>query len=75
MNSFTQKDKSLWRVGKDDYKKFMSIRLSRKTNALSYLFGLLFTAIIILPSTFIIFQIVELYWFHQSIFLHFQNIL
>ena len=71
MNSFTEKDKSLWRTGKDDYKKFMSVRLSRKTNALSYLFGLLFTAVIILPFTFIIFQIVELYWFSYKTMLLF----
>lgn len=67
MNSLTpEKEKSLWRTGKDDYKKFMNIRLSRKTNALSFLFGMIFTAIIILPSTFIIFQVVELFWFSRK---------
>ena len=66
MNSpLTSKEKSLWRTGRDDHKKFMKIRLSRKTNVVSFLMGILLTAIIILPYTFIIFQIVELYWFSR----------
>lgn len=75
MNSpITEKDKSLWRIGKEDHKKFMSIRLSRKTNILSFLFGILFTAIIILPFTFIIFQVVELYWFSRRTMVLFLSI-
>ena len=75
MNSpLTKKEKSLWRVGKDDYKKFMSIRLSRKTNILSFLLGILFTAIIILPYTFLIFQIVELFWFSRQTLILFLSI-
>ena len=65
-NMITPKEKPLWRTGRDDHKKFMSIRLSRKTNIVSFLFGILLTAIIILPSTFIIFQVVELFWFSRS---------
>ena len=66
MNSpLTSKEKSLWRTGRDDHKKFMKIRLSRKTNVVSFLMGILLTAIISLPYTFIIFQIVELYWFSR----------
>ena len=75
MNSpLTKKEKSLWRVGKDDYKKFMSIRLSRKTNILSFLFGILFAAIIVLPYTFLIFQIVELFWFSRQALILFLSI-
>ena len=75
MNSpITKKEKSLWRTGKDDYKKFMSIRLSRKTNILSFLFGILITAIIILPFTFIIFQVVELFWFSRQTMILFLSI-
>ena len=51
MNSpIAQKEKSLWRTGKDDHKKFMSIRLSRKTNIVSFLFGIIFAAIIVYQS-------------------------
>ena len=75
MNSpITKKEKSLWRTGKDDYKKFMSIRLSRKTNILSFLFGILITAVIILPFTFIIFQVVELFWFSRQTLILFLSI-
>ena len=72
MNSpLTHKEKSLWRAGKDDHKKFMKIRLSRKTNIVSFLLGILFAAIIILPFTFLIFQVVELYWFSRRTLLFF----
>ena len=75
MNSpMSRKDKSLWRTGKDDYKKFMGIKLSRKTNIVSFLFGLIFTAIIILPFTFVLFQIVELFWFSRQTLLLFLSI-
>ena len=73
-NPVTHRDKSLWRTGKDDHKKFMSIRLSRKTNIVSFLLGILFTAIIILPSTFIVFQVVEIYWFSRRALVLFLSI-
>ena len=60
MNSTVEK--SLWRTGKDDYKKLMSIKLKAKTNILSFLLGLLFTAIIIFPVACLVFQFIELYW-------------
>ena len=65
-NTLVPKEKSLWKAGRDDYKKFMKIRLSRKSNIISFLFGILLTAIIVLPFTFVIFQIVELYWFSRK---------
>ena len=65
-NTLVEKEKSLWKTGRDDYKKFMKIRLSRKSNIVSFLFGILLTAIIVLPFTFVIFQIVELYWFSRK---------
>ena len=73
-NMLPQKEKSLWKTGRDDHKKFMSIRLSRKTNIVSFLFGLLLTAIIILPFTFIIFQFVEMYWFSRKTMVFFLAI-
>lgn len=59
-------ERSLWRQGKEDYKKFMNAKLSRRSNGVSFLMGLVFAAIIILPFTFIVAQIIELYWYNRS---------
>lgn len=67
-------EKGLWRTGKDDYKKLMSIKLSRKTNFLSFTFGLLFTAIIIFPIACVVFQVIELYWFSRQTIVLFLTI-
>ena len=72
MNSTVEK--SLWRTGKDDYKKLMSIKLKAKTNILSFLLGLLFTAIIIFPVACLVFQFIELYWFSRDTIVLFLTI-
>ena len=67
-------EKGLWRTGKEDYKKLMSIKLGRKTNALSFFLGLLFTAIIIFPIACVVFQVIELYWFSRQTIVLFLTI-
>ncbi len=59
-------NKSLYRIGKDDYKAFMNIRFSKKSNFVSFFFGILFAAIIIFPFACVIFELVELYWFTRK---------
>lgn len=68
------KDKSLWRTGKDDYKKFLSIKLSRKSNLVSFLLGILFTCMIIFPIACVVFQVIELYWFSRKTLVFFLAI-
>ena len=58
--------KSLRQIGKEDTKKFGNLHLSRKTNFLTFFIGILFTAILILPTAILIFEIVELYWYNQK---------
>ena len=68
------KDKSLWRTGKDDYKKFLSIKLSKKSNLVSFLFGILFTCVLVFPIACVVFQVIELYWFSRKSLLFFLAI-
>ena len=58
--------KSLWKIGKEDNKKFARLRFNRKTNILTFLIGLLFTAILLIPISVFVFEIVELYWYNQK---------
>lgn len=67
-------EKSLWRTGKDDYKKLLSIKLKAKTNIVSFLLGILFTALIIFPVSCVIFQFIELYWFSRDTIVLFLTI-
>ena len=67
-------EKSLWRTGKYDYKKLVGIKFSFKTNLLSFLFGLLFTAVIIFPIACVVFQVIQLYWFSNKSIVIFLSI-
>ena len=58
--------KSLWRRGKEANKIFYKIKFNKKTNILSFLLGILFTAIIILPFAVLLFELVELYWYNEK---------
>ena len=57
---------SYHKYGKKQYKKFVEIKLKKKTNIVSFLLGILFTAIIVFPFAFLLFKIIELYWFKSS---------
>lgn len=66
-NSITNekpRQKNLWRTGKDEYKKFMSIKLKKSTSLLSFIFGILLTAIVVLPVVWFVFEIIEIYWYN-----------
>ncbi len=60
----TPRENSLWKEGKEQYKKFMNIKLKRMTSALSFIFGILLTAVIVLPVVWVIFEIIEIYWYN-----------
>lgn len=57
---------SLWKYGKKEFKRFMNIKLKRKTSTLSFLYGILLTAIPLLPIAWILFELVEIFWFEPS---------
>ena len=52
--------------GKKEYKRFMNIKIKRKTSILSFLYGILLTAIPILPIAWFLFELVEIFWFQPS---------
>ena len=72
MNSQIQK--SLWRTGKDDYKKLMKVKLSKKSNFWSFFLGIIFTAIVVFPMACVVFQVIELYWFSRQTIILFLSI-
>lgn len=67
MQNNLRSNKSLWSFGRSEFKRFMGIKLKRKTNIISFLFGILFTAIPILPLGWILFELVEIFWFNPSV--------
>ena len=44
----------------------MNIKIKRKTSILSFLYGILLTAIPILPIAWFLFELVEIFWFQPS---------
>ena len=65
MNSL-QPNKGLWRRGKDATKAFYKVKLSKKTNFITFFMGMLLTAILVIPFAFLLFEVVELYWYNQK---------
>ena len=64
-NNLKSRD-GLWTFGKKEYKRFMHIKIKRKTSILSFLYGILLTAIPILPIAWFLFELVEIFWFQPS---------
>ena len=64
-NNLKSRD-GLWTFGKKEYKRFMNIKIKRKTSILSFLYGILLTAIPILPIAWFLFELVEIFWFQPS---------
>ena len=58
--------KSIWRRGKDATKAFYKVKLSKKTNFITFFMGILLTAILIVPFACLLFEIVELYWYNEK---------
>lgn len=56
--------KSAWSKGKEAMKAFYKIKLSKKTNVITFLVGILFTALLILPFAILLFEFIELYWYN-----------
>ena len=64
-NNLKSRD-GLWTFGKKEYKRFMNIKIISKTSILSFLYGILLTAIPILPIAWFLFELVEIFWFQPS---------
>lgn len=57
---------NIWSFGKSEYKRFLDIKVSKKTSILSYLYGILLTAIPLLPIAWLMFEIVEVLWYRSN---------
>lgn len=58
---------SLWRKGKQEIKKFYDIKFNKSTNIKTLLFGILITAIIIIPFATILIQIFKAYFYQLNV--------
>ena len=57
--------KSFWRIGKEHYRAFCELKLKRSTNFKSIFFGLLLTAVLVVPLAVFVFQFIEVYWYNN----------
>ena len=58
---------SLWRKGKQEIKKLYDIKFNKSTNIKTLLFGILITAIIIIPFATILIQIFKAYFYQLNV--------
>lgn len=62
------------KFGKEQYKKLVNAKLTKKSNIVSFITGLLVTAILVFPVAFLLFNLIELYWYKSSTVLIFLSI-
>lgn len=55
------KNQNFWIIGRNEQKKFYDIKLTTKTNIITFIGGLLLGAIIILPFGLMVFQYIQIY--------------
>lgn len=59
---------NFWKRGKIEQANFYSINLKRKTNLISFIFGLVFSAILLLPFIFMLIQFAVVFSYNFSFF-------
>ena len=65
INMDVNSKKSLWRLGKENNKAYLNLNLKKGTSMKTLFFGMLLAGLLILPIAIIVFQFVELYWYHR----------
>lgn len=68
------KNVSLWRKGKQDIKKFYEIKLKKSTSIKTFLYGILLTAIIIIPFALILIELLQAFIYNLNLVLLFMTI-
>jgi len=61
-----QNNRSFWSLGKFEFKKFMNIKFKKSTSTKSFLWGILLTAIPVLPIAWTLFEVIEVYWYNPN---------
>lgn len=65
------KQPSAWKKGKLEHNKFYDIKLNRKTNFITFTFGLITGAVLLLPLFLLLFQFLKVYGYDNTFFLLF----
>lgn len=59
-------NRSLWSTGKSEFKKFMKIKFKKSTSNKAFIWGIVLTAIPVLPLAWTLFEIIEVYWYNPN---------
>lgn len=70
-----RRDLNFWMRGKLEQKKFYDIQLKRSTNIITFLLGLIFGALLLLPFGLMVFQYLMIYGYDMSIFVLYLTII
>lgn len=66
LNKKEDQNVSLWKKGKNDIKKFYDVKFNKSTNVKTLIFGILLTAIIIIPFAIILVQFFQAYYYNLN---------
>ncbi|MFA7434751.1 MAG: hypothetical protein WC006_00115 [Bacilli bacterium] len=69
------KEPNFWIRGKLEQRKFYDIKLNTKTSIITFIAGLLFGAVIILPFGLMLFQFIMIFGYNLSIFVLYLTII
>lgn len=68
------KDISLWRRGKQDIKKFYDVKFKKSTNIKTFLYGILLTAIVIIPFALVLVEVLQALVYNMNLLVLFMLI-
>ena len=69
-NELNKKDDQnigLWRKGKNDIKKFYDIKFNKSTNIKTLVFGIIITAVLIIPFASLLIQFFQAYYYNLKV--------
>lgn len=66
LNKKEDQNVSLWRKGKQDIKKFYDVKFNKSTNIKTLVFGILLTAVIIIPFATLLVQFFQAYYYNLN---------
>lgn len=69
------KEQNFWQRGKSEQSKFYDIKLKTKTSVITFIFGLLLGAVIILPFGIMMLQYLVMFGYDLSIFVFYLTII
>jgi len=67
LNKKDDQNVSLWRKGKNDIKKFYDIKFNKSTNIKTLVFGIIITAVLIIPFASLLIQFFQAYYYNLNV--------